>query len=213
MTDPDYAVVRLTEVHVVWLEGRTAECDPLLEQLRAARYSSVGRGSGGGGSGSLLNQKAIDAYETIDGRVRGWLDHFGQESRGDLNELVPRLLQIIRAEIAGDRLSDDDGERLLGMFDATVNQIEDVLDPPHEKELLAPCPSCGERYEVSVSEQRHVTQAAAVRIPVKAGRPIVAACHCCGTTWESVDELRALAIGMGIDVDLAALAAALETTP
>ncbi|KKI20548.1 MULTISPECIES: hypothetical protein [unclassified Leucobacter] len=221
MTDPDYAVVRLTEVHVVWLEDRTFECSPLLEQLRDARYSSVGTGgSSASGTGSLINYRAIAEYETIDGRVRGWLDHFNQESKGDLIELVPALLRTIRAEIAGRRLDEAEGERLLGMFAEAVEQIEDFLDPPHEKELLAACPACGERYVLTVGDgedepdaKSPVTRAAAVRMLVKPGRTPMAMCHGCETTWTGPAELQALAIGAGLTVDLEALATALADLP
>lgn len=219
MTDPDYAVVRLTEVHVVWLGDRTFECSPLLEQLRDARYSSVGTGgSSASGTGSLINYRAIAEYETIDGRVRGWLDHFNQDSKGDLIELVPVLLRTIRAEIAGRRLDDAECERLLGMFAEAVEQIEDFLDPPHEKELLAPCPACGERYVLTQGEgesasKSPVTRAAAVRMLVKPGRTPMAMCHGCETTWSGPAELQALAIGAGLAVDLEALAAALADLP
>ncbi|UOQ56089.1 hypothetical protein MUN78_10275 [Leucobacter allii] len=213
MTAVSRAVEQLTRDHEELIEGRAVTAGPLLEQLHQARYSSVGAGgSRGAASGMVLNVKAFDLYEDIDGKVRAWLDHYRQPHQGELTDAVTRLHQILQAEDTGGRLEHRD--EMLGMFDVMVYQIENLLDPPHEKELLFPCPECGERYDDTVTmEQRGgrevevMTRQAALRIPVRVGRALVAECHACGKLWATRDDLISLAESAGGVVDFAALAA------
>ncbi|QAB17469.1 hypothetical protein Leucomu_05635 [Leucobacter muris] len=197
------------------IEGRVVVADPLLEQLRRARYSSVGYGGArGAAGGSVLNTKAFDLYEEIDGTTRAWLDHYRRDHRGDLADAIVRLAGILRAEVAGDRLDPDDPRT--GMFGVMVYRIENLLDPPHEKELTFPCPDCGERYHEETTVEKRggrevevMTRQAALRIPVRPGRALVAECHCCGKLWATRDELIELAESAGERVDYAELVVAL----
>ena len=209
MTSRD--VERLTREHTEIIEGRAVVADPLIEQLRRARYSSVGYGGArGAAGGSVLNTKAFDLYEEIDGKVRAWLDHYRQDHRGDLTDAIVRLERTLDTEFAGGRLEADD-ERL-AMFMVMVHRIETLLDPPHEKELTFSCPDCGERYQDETAvevrggrEVEVVTRRAALRIPVRPGRALVAECHCCGRLWATRDDLVELAEAAGCAVDFAAL--------
>ena len=196
------AVERLTVTHMVSLDGREYECEGLLSQLRDAISSSLGAGSGAGSgvAGGLLNMGAFSLWETVDGIVRGWLESFGVDARGDLLGAVQRLPEAIQAAHSRGDIDDDLRERLDAMFGRWVYQIEDLFDPPHQKELTAPCPECGERFHVDGD-----TQNAAVVIPVKRGRAVIAECRCCGAMWATEDDLVRLADGMGIEVDFVAL--------
>lgn len=195
------AVERLTRTHTVHLDGAEYECEPLLEQLRAAIGSSMGAGGGGGrGNGGLLDYGAFTLWEHIDGIVRGWLQSFGADHRGDLLDVMQALPHTVQAQLANGTIDDDLRERLDAMYAQWVVQIEDHFDPPRQKELTAPCPECGERWHVDGDTQR-----AAVVIPVKQGRAIIAECRCCDTLWATETELVALADGMGIEVDFVAL--------
>ncbi|MBK0420171.1 hypothetical protein JD276_14130 [Leucobacter sp. CSA1] len=198
---------RLTETHTVHYDGAEYECGPLIDQLREALTSSLGAGSGGGGSsdGGLLNLGAFTLWEHIDGIARGWLRSFNLDHRGTLEDVISRLPRTIQAEHANGTIDDDLRERLDAMFGQWVAQIEDLFDPPHQKELTAPCPECGERYHVDGDTQR-----AAVVIPVKRGRAVVAECRCCGAMWATETALVGLAEQMGIEVDFTALHSLVE---
>jgi len=142
------AVERLTETHTVHFEGAEYECEPLLEQLRAAISSSRGAGSGGGaGNGGLINIRAFTLWEHIDSVARGWFESLGGRTKGDLLTVVAFLPDVIQAAHANGQIDDDLRGRLEAMFGQWVHQIEDLFDPPHEKELTAPCPECGECYK------------------------------------------------------------------
>ena len=202
MTDMQRAVERLTVEHTVHLDGNEYQCEPLIAQLREAISSSLGAGSGAGSgqAGGLLNTAAFTLYEHIDGIARGWTESLGWTGKGFLELHVLELPDLIQAAHARGDIDDDLRERLEAMFGQWVYQIEDLFDPPHEKELTAPCPTCGERFHIEGD-----TQQAAVVIPVKRGRAIIAECRCCGAMWATETDLLALADGMGIDVDFVAL--------
>lgn len=206
------AVERLTQTHTVHLEGAEYGCAPLLEQLREAISSSTGAGSGGGGGtgGNLLNLEALNLWEHIDGIVRGWLREWGLGHGGELTEALQRLPHAIQAQHAAGAIDDDFRERLEAAFDKWVYQIEDLFDPPHQKELTAPCPECGERHHlVQETDERGTVidtrQVAAVSIPVKRGRAVIAECRSCGAMWATETELIELAEAMGLEVDVVAL--------
>lgn len=199
------AVEKLTEEHSEVIDGAIGTSGPLLELLREARYPNLGRTKGGGGSGDMLDVAAIAMYENIDGGVRAWLAHFREHSVGDLIPLTKRLHTVLVTEDAGDRLEDRD--RMFGMFGHWVDQIENHFDPPHEYELTAACPECGESHAEDAEGQRK----RAVRVQVKAGRALIAECHNCGTLTVGQDALTSLAERMGIDVDWVAIRTAFDT--
>ncbi len=200
--DTARAVERLTTTHTVHLEGAEYECEPLLEQLREALTASLsnGTGAGGGAGGIPINYGAFTLWEHIDGIARGWLRSFSLDHAGDLTDVIRRLPAAIQAEHANGLIDDDLRERLDAMFGQWVAQIEDLFDPPHQKELTAPCPECGERYHEDGDTRR-----AAVVVPVKKGRAVIAECRCCGSMWATETELVRLADSMGIEVDFVAL--------
>lgn len=203
MTDTARAVERLVGTHTVHYDGAVYECEGLLSQLREALTSSLGAGTGGGGGssdGGLLNLGAFTMWENIDGIARGWMRSFNLDHTGSLEDVISRLPAVIQAEHANGTIDDDLRERLDAMFGQWVAQIEDLFDPPHQKELMAPCPDCGERYHVDGDVQR-----AAVVIPVKRGRAVIAECRCCGAMWATESDLLRLAEGMGVEVDFLAL--------
>ena len=195
------AVERLTETHIVCLDGRMFTCDPLLHQLREACTSSIGAGSGGGsGDGGLLNLAALSLWDAIDGQARAWLQELTSDHRGELARVVRELPSAVQAAHVNGVIDDDTRDRVEALPAQWVHQIEDLFDPPHEKELTAPCPECGETHHVDGDTQR-----AAVFIPVKKGRAVVAECRCCGAMWATENDLIRLADGMGIEVDFVAL--------
>lgn len=201
MTDVERAIERLTETHTVHLDGAEYECAALLEQLRDARTSSIGAGGGGGsGDGGLINVAAFTMWEQIDGVARAWLRELGNFQGDDLAGVIKRLPAAIQAAHANSIVDDDMRERLDAMFAQWVAMIEDLFDPPSQKELTAPCPKCEQRYY-----EHDDTRQAAVVIPVKKGRAIIAECRCCGAMWATEAQLLELAEGMGIEVDFAAL--------
>ncbi|KUF07171.1 hypothetical protein [Leucobacter sp. G161] len=214
MTDTARAVERLTQTHTVHLDGAEYECAPLLEQLRDAISSSMGGGSGGGGGagGNLINAEALGLWQHIEDIARAWLNEWRLPHAGDLINVVPRFAQATQAQHAAGAIDDDMRDELDAAFGKWIYRIEDLFDPPHQKELTAPCPSCGERHHLSQEKDKQgrvieTRQLAAVTIPVKRGRAVIAECRCCGAMWSTETELVALAEAMGIEVDVVALRA------
>lgn len=206
MNDVERAVERLTENHSEIVGDQAGVCEPLLLMLWEARYPSLGKGSSsGGGEGSMLNQQALSIYEHIDGVVRAWLTHYREHATGDLIPLVKRLHQVLLTEDAGGRLEDRD--RMYGMFQQFVTQIETCFDPPPEKELMGACPGC----EATHSEGENGEQRRAVRMIVNPGHALVAECHACGKLWAGQDALTELAESMGAVIDRVALREMLES--
>lgn len=207
MQDTDYAVTRLTETHTITVGDQAAECGALLIELREARYPNLGGTKSGGGTGDLLDMKALTMYETIDAGVRSWLDHYRQTQPADLTDAAKRLYETLKAERAGGRLDPDDP--LFAMFPTWVQRIEDMFDPPREYELTSACPECGTEHATGEDGG----QRWAVRVPVKEGRALVAECHECGTMWAGQDRLTELAERMQIDINWVALREALRDAP
>lgn len=207
------AVALLTNEHTELIDGRPLTAGPLLEQLRDARYASIGAGgTRGGGEGSMLNYAAYELWEEIDGRVRANLHDFNQEHKGDLMPLIPRLVDTIKAEHAGHRITDEYADELYGLFSKWVQRIRDLIDPPHVKEITAACPDCGERHEETRTMERRrggwkeiTTYRAAIRIPIRLGEALVAECHCCGKLWAGREQLIELGEAIGNEVDFSAL--------
>lgn len=208
----DRPIERLTRTHTVHLDGAEYRCTALLEQLREAVTSSLGAGSSGRSNstdGGLLNLAALTLWERIDSDARAWQRELTGDHRGDLHDVIRGLPAAIQAAHVNGTIDDDLRERLDSMPAIWVAQIEDLFDPPHMKELTAPCPECGERYyKAECIEKGAVIDtilAAAVVIPVKRGRAIVAECRTCGAMWATETQLVELADGMGINVDFVAL--------
>ncbi|TDP93445.1 hypothetical protein EDF62_1424 [Leucobacter luti] len=209
MLTTDRAVERLTENHTVLLNGAEYECTALLTQLREAIASSAGVGGGSEGGG-LMNLAALTLWDNIDGVARGWQQTFWAGHRGELAQVIRRLPRLIQAAHVLNEIDDALRGRLDALFATWVTQIEDLFDPPRVQELTAPCPTCGERYhqKVTTDERGAVIETvrmAAVIIPLKRGRALVAECRSCGMQWGTERDLSALAAGMGIEVDVAAL--------
>lgn len=162
------AVERLNQTHTAHLESAEYECAPLLEQLREAISSSMGAGSGCGGTGgNLLNLAAHELWELIDGITRGWLREWGVNHTGDLPVVLQRLPHAIQAQHAAGAIDDDFRDRLNSAFTTWVTMIEDLFDPPRQKELTAPCPKCGER-----DDEDGDTRRAAIVIPSRRAAPL-----------------------------------------
>lgn len=208
MQDTERAVERLTEIHAVTVNGAIGHCGPLLEMLYEARYPNIGRTKGGGGTGDILDMKAVTMWEAIDGGVRAWLDHYRQPYGDDLIAATKRLHETLKGEHAGGRLEDPD--HMFAMFPTWVQRIEDMFDPPREYELTEKCPECEAEHilvgdEPAEGERDERPLAWAVRMEVKEGRALIAECHACGRMWAGQDALVRLAEAMGLDVDWVAL--------
>ncbi|MGR4009168.1 DUF7341 domain-containing protein [Leucobacter sp. 1207-22] len=209
METTERAVTRLTETHTVPVHDTFGECPPLLEMLREARYPNLGRTRGGGsGTGDMFDVKAVEMYETIDAGVRAWLNHYRQDSTGDLLDATKHLHSTLKAEEAGGRLNE--AERMFAMFHTWVHRIEDHFDPPGEYELTGACPECGaekipegEEPEPGQPDERPMKWA--VRIQVKPGRAVIPECHACGKMWVTRADLTALAEGIKAEVEWVAL--------
>ena len=122
------------------------------------------------------------------------------DTHGTLTQVILRLKPAIQAEHANGLIDDTMREHLDALFPQWVDQIEDLFDPPHMKELTAACPECGQRWHVEDGVQK-----AAVIIPVKKGRALIAECRACEAMWATETDLIGLAEAMGVDVDFIAL--------
>lgn len=186
------------------INGEPCEREPLIKILRDMRYPSIGKGSGtGGGEGHMLNTAALDLYEHIDGVTRAALNQWRYDHQGDLENVMQRMFDAISVEQAA-WMTPDDAERMYGKFITWQSQVEELIDPPHIKEIEGECqnPECGLSAYVDDADVLHPMVLFA---KVKPGYAVTVECRVCGAIWAGDEQLRDLASAVGAEIDFVAL--------
>lgn len=176
--------------------------DPLLDSLRAAISSSLGKTAGGvspANTRNALNLQAFELWELIDGLVRSWAQRLEVQRSDDLKQLLRRL--YIRVEGMGK--DERDPREFARMVKGWVTSIDNLFDPLREKELIADCPmpECGQRY---VKDEHGDLRAALILYYRQDAQP-EAKCRSCGTVWEGPRMLLTLGYSIGANTDEDAL--------
>ena len=209
MTDQmTIAVDRLTkpwtDVHSVEGEYKAVDYDPLLDMLRAAISSSVGRtdaGRSGADERNVLNLHAFTVWERIDGQTRAWLGELHTKAPRDLKAAVVALEAHVQALWASDQIKENDFVRFGDMAQRWADDIWAIFDPPVTKEILGACPECGERDYFGLEGER----SAAITAYYWRGVEPTAKCQRCAREWKGRTELIQLAYRIGATVDEDAL--------
>jgi hypothetical protein len=205
----DYAVERLTQnwTDVVAPseaggEYKHVNHGPLLDLLRQAVASSLGRttsGPGGGNERSPIDLKSFTLMETIDGIVRAWGREFGLDYKSDLKSLLVTVHGKLEILWAHDRIAKS---VYVGLTDGFVRWADDIwlmFDPPIRKEIVAACPNpmCGERYYLTRDGDRQAALVAEVR---QGFQPRVE-CQRCHANWEGKESMLQLARSIGANTN------------
>lgn len=196
----------------VWYEDdgqpatRITLIEPLLAELRAAIHSNTGQTHSGHSAvneRNAFNLRAFALYEDIDGRIASMFASATdakptQSPEDNLTGWFDALRiayaegEIVEAQLA---LA---WERLTDM----VERIVDMFDPPVTKEILGPCPKCGERYATNRDED---TRVSAVYAQYRRGGHVEAVCRRCAAHWAGETQLLELARGVDAAPDFEAL--------
>lgn len=190
----------LIEGDTTIINGVACDREPLIKILRDMRYPSIGKGAGsGGGEGHMLNTAAIDLYEHIDGVTRSALTEWRYDMTGDLETVLQRMHDAIAVEQAA-WMTPEDAERMYWRFVQWQQQIEELIDPPHVKELEGACPEC----EATHHEADGVLNIALIA-KIKPGTAVVPECRACGAIWAGEEQLKELGAAIGAEIDFVAL--------
>lgn len=196
--DSKDAVKMLCEPHHAVIGEQNVEREALLDLLYQARYSTQAAGSvGSSNRGLLINAGALAMYENFDAKVRSKLEQFGISCIGDIKAVTERLHNALVTV----NLKEGLDPREFNIFYDTVNSIEDLFDPPKQKELLGRCPECGEShvYKITKTEnddKQRVEEKELVRALVSTMRPghaLQAECLACGKLWVGQQDMLWLA--------------------
>jgi hypothetical protein len=202
------AVHRLTEVWEDVLSPketgldsyRTIEYEPLLDMLREAIGSSTGRTSAGrsdANARNVLNVKAFDLWQRIDGATRAWI---GELSRSkpftELKAAVVQLDGIVNSLNASHQIDPFTYARITAMFESWKDDIWDQFFTQRQMEIMTPCPYCGETFTYAQDGARSY----AVTAEFAAGVAI-ATCARCKHEWNGREELLELGYSVGANMD------------
>lgn len=132
---------QLTSEHMTMAaDGSFVKAPPLLAELRAASGSSLGaQGAGSGGSGMIVNAKAVKLENEI--KEKALAEHFemtGNEYRGNPIALLQAWAVAASTEWQ---------PYLEGITQGWIDSIRGLLvskRPPWRPSI--PCPSCGHRF-------------------------------------------------------------------
>lgn len=132
---------QLTNEHMTQADdGSFIKAPPLLAELRAASGSSLGaQGAGSGGSGMIVNAKAVKLENEI--KAKALAEHCAMTS----NEYRGGLVELLRAWSTAAST-----EWQPYLEDVTLGWIESIRSllvskrPPWRPSI--PCPSCGQRF-------------------------------------------------------------------
>lgn len=194
------ALRQLVEGDTTIINSVPCEREPLIAILRGMRYPSIGKGSGsGGGEGHMLNTAAIDLYEHIDGVTRSALNEWRYDTTGNLETVLSRMFDAISVEQAA-WMTPEDAERMYFRFVQWQQQIEELIDPPHVKELAGACPACD-----ATHHEVDGVQNIALFAKIKPGIAVVPECRACGAIWAGEEQLKELGHAIGAEIDFVAL--------
>lgn len=172
----------------------TVDYAPLLTMLDDACRSNTGNRGGNGADPSqrsLIDVRAFDLREHIDGTVRSWVLQLSRgRVQGDLKTAVIQLAGLVRAHHASQTITDTDFARVTGLFPLWVEQVWGIVDPPNRREVQSRCPKClVEWMPVDEGSQR------AVWIEYRESLADAAAsCRACGASWVGLVALREIGI-------------------
>lgn len=180
--------------------------EPLLSMLRTAIRSSSGRTASGRSDDAARNIINLQAFELWESITRDVLMFTRRHTRDNPNPMlaaaVRNLAEKVDALWANHQITETDRGHLIRKAEGWKSRIWELFDPPHEKELMAACPTCE---QAKVSNAEGDLQSALIAFYRPGGQPS-ARCRHCGTSWEGEGQLIILGQMIGAELDTAALA-------
>jgi hypothetical protein len=181
---------------------KRVEYDPLLDSLKAAIHSSLGKTQDGASADNTrnpINLRAFDMWDNIDGHIRAWSQMLDTKRDDDAKIMLRRIYVKVHALPA----DATEHKRFSYMVRGWVNQINELFDPPIIKELVADCPrsECAKRY---VIDDEGNVSAALIAYYRKDAQP-EAKCRGCGAVWQGERQLLELGYSIKATVDEEAL--------
>ena len=207
----DYAVARLTEHHTVQTDAGPVEWPPLIMWLERSVTEVVKRGgAGSGGTGLPIDFEALRLLDRIK-REAAWMREalYMPRRETDLTaDIAQAWARTNELRNSGD-VPDDQWERICEAFTDWVQAITAEQEArARMMELTVPCPHCGTRW-ILEDQDGEEKRRSAVWIEFGEGRAPVAECRAtdCGTMWAGWREVAKLGVTVGVEQDLAVLAA------
>lgn len=202
------AVVRLTEAHTEFEDGKTVERSPLLAELADSATAQDGRGSGGGGAGIPINLGVIALQDHIARKLKQMQAALYMRPVKDLVEATKTVWAYARTERAGGRIDDTAWEQFEREFPDWVHRITEEVSPPTSTEMIAPCPECGETRAFLRGDT--VTAVVVKWYPEELDRAPIGKCRFCDAEWVGWGAMhynldvvdRGALAKLGIDVSL-----------
>lgn len=178
---------------------------PLLDMLKDAIRSSLGKTESGrspDAERSILNLKAFDLYDHIDGTVRAWWQELSKtRCPADLKEALTALSGVMQAAHASGQIKESHYQHMQNMFPRWKARVWELFDPPVVKELIGECPNC----EASAHEDAEGKRGSALIAYYWKGLQPEAKCQVCGEHWIGEAQLLSLGRVLGASVDEDAL--------
>lgn len=167
---------------------------PLLEQIRAAISSDIGGGGGGkpARERTPMDIGAFTIHETIDGRVRSWLEDCGGRAGKDLTP--GQVLRTWYTLWTAQRREPGIVGAFTNIIDGWVAQIRDHLDPPNPIELRWPCPLCGVEWRSTGEGAGMDTSRVLWAMERETLEESYGVCRACTKVWRGVSQMRQLRI-------------------
>lgn len=218
----DRAVEQLTQSHTEYTDGHMVEWPPLIEWLESSVTEIISRAGSGGGNGIPINEDALLLLDRCRKRSRMMCAALYLTPSGDLIYDVQQAWKTAQAERAGGRMDDRQWESITAEFADWVLRIQAEDTRPRRLEVVAPCPSCGERYVylegrdddgrdvfVLTDPSGTLPRKAAVVVEFSEGRAAVSECRApdCGQMWAGWDAVYRLGYTLGARQNLEVLKA------
>lgn len=144
MEATERAVVRLTQDHTEWEDGKPVERSPLLVELAESATAQDGRGSGSGGAGIPINLGVIAIQDHIKRRLSRLRNYLALPPTKDVLAGTVEAWAYAKDERAGQRITDEAWLKIEAEFPEWVQRITEEVSPPTTTEILTACTSCGE---------------------------------------------------------------------
>lgn len=200
------AVRKLTDVHILTTPAGNVARGPLLallEEMVTAQDS--GGGSGAGGPGIPLNDRAFELSQYVRRRLALMCEAYGVQPSGDLVGDLKGVWATAYADWLVSRVSASAWRALSLEVSDWVVRIEAQAEKPQVIEMTVACPECGNRWIADEEGQRST----AVTITFVTGQPPSAECRVagCEREWTGWVEIAALsgAVGGGSERALAVM--------
>lgn len=197
----------LTQPHAVVVDGRDGALlgyrteSALLLKLAAAVQSNLGASHGSGSAGNErtpINVGAADLLARITGRLQAQQEFLtGDASRPRADVALLRVQLALSNRFFAGTLSVLTLDRNTRQLATWVQQIRDLLDPPHRYGLRSPCPSCGAAMIAVADEHGHAVMMHALQVTERhEAEASSVVCQGCGLGWHGVAGARRLSMSL-----------------